>query len=94
MTSTAPSSTAPSRYAVAGNPVAHSQSPFIHSAFAAQTGEPVRYERLECPLDAFAPTVRAFAAAGASGCNVTMPFKFEAFDLVARATPRAQTARA
>jgi shikimate dehydrogenase len=79
---------------VAGNPVAHSQSPFIHAAFAAQTGEPVRYERLLCPLDAFAPTLRAFADAGASGCNVTMPFKFEAFELVTKATPRARIAAA
>ena len=42
-----------SRYAVVGHPVAHSQSPFIHAAFAAQTGEPVVYERLLCPLDGF-----------------------------------------
>ena len=48
-------------YAVAGNPVAHSQSPFIHAAFAAQTGQQVAYERLLCPLDAFAATVRRFA---------------------------------
>jgi shikimate dehydrogenase len=83
-----------SRYAVVGHPVAHSQSPFIHAAFAAQTGEPVSYERLLCPLDGFAPTVREFAAGGASGCNVTMPFKFEAFALVARTTPRARLAAA
>ena len=49
---------APSRYVVAGNPVAHSQSPFIHAEFARQTGEPVSYDRLLCPLDAFAATVR------------------------------------
>jgi shikimate dehydrogenase len=83
-----------SRYAVIGHPVAHSQSPFIHAAFAAQTGEPVRYERLLCPLDAFAPALRDFAAGGGSGCNVTMPFKFEAFELVAKATPRARMAAA
>jgi shikimate dehydrogenase len=87
-------STTADRYAVAGNPVAHSQSPFIHAAFAEQTGEPVRYERLLCPPDAFAATVRAFAAEGASGCNVTMPFKFEAFTLTARSTPRARLAAA
>ena len=47
----------PSRYVVAGNPVAHSQSPFIHAAFAAQTGEPIAYDRLLCPLDGFVDTV-------------------------------------
>jgi hypothetical protein len=80
------------RYAVVGHPVAHSQSPFIHAAFAAQTGEPVSYDRLLCPLDGFAPALREFAAGGASGCNVTMPFKFEAFGLVAKTTPRARIA--
>jgi shikimate dehydrogenase len=83
-----------SRYAVIGHPVAHSQSPFIHAAFAAQTGEAIRYDRLLCALDGFAAAVREFAAAGASGCNVTMPFKFEAFDLVAKTTPRARCAAA
>ena len=87
-------SASPSRYAVAGNPVEHSQSPFIHAAFARQTGEAVAYERLLCPMDGFAAAVRAFAAAGASGCNVTMPFKFEAFDLAARKTARAVLAGA
>ena len=81
-------------YAVVGNPVAHSQSPFIHAEFARQTGEPVRYERLPCDLDAFARTVRAFAGSGACGCNVTMPFKFEAFDLAQHKTARADLARA
>ena len=84
----------PSRYAVAGNPVAHSQSPFIHAEFARQTGEAMTYDRLLCPLDAFAATVRAFAAGGGAGCNVTMPFKFEAFALAAERTPRAALAEA
>jgi shikimate dehydrogenase len=84
----------PSRYVVAGNPVAHSQSPFIHAAFAAQTGEPIVYERLLCPPDAFAETVRAFAAGGGKGCNVTMPFKFEACALAGRHSERARVAGA
>jgi len=84
----------PSRYVVAGNPVAHSQSPFIHAEFARQTGEALTYERLLSPLDAFAATVRGFAAGGGAGCNVTMPFKFEAFELAGERTPRATLARA
>jgi shikimate dehydrogenase len=86
--------TAPDRYAVAGNPVAHSRSPHIHSLFARQTGQPVDYDRLLCPLDGFGPTVKAFAASGAKGCNVTVPFKFEAFELAARRSPRAELAEA
>jgi len=84
----------PSRYAVAGNPVAHSQSPFIHAEFARQTGEAVVYDRLLCPLDAFAATVRRFAKDGGAGCNVTLPFKLEAFALAAVRTPRAALAQA
>lgn len=81
-------------YAVAGNPVAHSQSPFIHAKFAAQTGQVLAYERLLCPLDAFAATVRRFAADGARGCNITVPFKFEAHALAQRLSPRARRAGA
>ncbi|XHS80228.1 shikimate dehydrogenase [Burkholderiaceae bacterium UC74_6] len=83
-----------SRYAVVGNPVVHSKSPTIHALFAQQTGQRVEYGRLLCPLDAFVPTVRAFAAQGASGCNVTVPFKFEAFELTRVHTPRAALAGA
>ncbi|RQO62502.1 shikimate dehydrogenase [Paucibacter sp. KBW04] len=84
------------RYAVAGNPVAHSRSPAIHAEFARQCGmnQAMSYERLLCPLDAFAPTVQAFAAAGGRGCNITVPFKFEAHALAAKLTQRAQLAGA
>ena len=82
------------RYAVAGHPVEHSRSPFIHARFAELTGEPVDYGRLPCPLDGFARTVRAFASGGARGCNVTVPFKFEAPALAAGLTPRAALAQA
>jgi shikimate dehydrogenase len=84
----------PDRYAVAGHPVAHSQSPFIHAAFAAQTGQDLCYERLLCPLDGFATTLREFAAGGARGCNVTVPFKFEALALASELSPRARLAAA
>ena len=102
-------------YVVAGNPVAHSQSPFIHAMFAQATGQTLRYGRLLCPIDAeggFAREIRAFAASRsggngdfdrtsadaeigpARGCNVTVPFKFEAYQLGVRHTERALLAQA
>ncbi len=77
------------RYAVIGNPVAHSKSPLIHAAFARQTGEDLVYERLGAPLDAFAATVAQFAHEGGRGLNVTVPFKVEAFKLSQVASERA-----
>jgi shikimate dehydrogenase len=82
------------RYAVLGNPVAHSQSPAIHAEFARQTGEALAYERLLCPLDGFEAALREFAAGGGRGCNVTVPFKFEALRLAAHCSPRARLAGA
>jgi len=84
----------PDRYAVIGHPVQHSQSPFIHAEFARQTGEAVAYGRLACALDGFALAVREFAAGGACGCNVTVPFKFQSAALAREVTPRAQLAQA
>ena len=78
------------RYAVVGNPVAHSRSPAIHAMFAEQTGQSLVYERLLAPLDGFEAALRAFAAAGGKGCNITVPFKFDAFALAAVRTERAQ----
>jgi shikimate dehydrogenase len=82
------------RYVVAGNPVEHSQSPFIHAMFAQATGEELRYERLLCTIDKFADCVRRFAAEGGRGCNVTVPFKFDAIHLAARHSRRAELAQA
>ncbi len=67
------------RYCVMGNPVAHSKSPWIHARFAELTGEPVDYRPQLVPLGGFQEAVRAFRAAGGRGCNVTVPFKFDAF---------------
>ncbi len=94
---TAPS---PDRYAVLGHPVAHSQSPFIHAMFARQTGQHLVYDRVPCPADGFEACVRAFASTPAAGggrsrgCNVTIPFKFDAPRLARHVTARAALARA
>lgn len=82
------------RYAVIGNPIAHSKSPQIHAAFARQTGQELSYEALLAPVDGFAQTVADFRAQGGRGLNVTVPFKLEAFALAERHTPRAQAAGA
>src|SRR5690606_15087558 len=71
----------PKRYAVVGNPVAHSRSPFIHDAFARQTGVSLVYDLLPAPLDAFVDAVQEFLDRGGAGLNVTVPFKEEAFRL-------------
>jgi shikimate dehydrogenase len=87
-------SPAPDRYAVLGNPVAHSQSPFIHAEFARQTGQNIEYTRVLCAMDGFADAVRAFAESGARGCNITVPFKFQSAALARQVTPRAALAQA
>lgn len=65
------------QYVVVGNPVAHSRSPFIHAAFAAQFDIHLSYQPLLAPLDAFADTIAQFFERG-MGANVTVPFKEEA----------------
>lgn len=82
------------RYAVIGHPVAHSLSPRIHQAFAAQTEQSLRYEAIEAPLDGFALTLAEFFAAGGRGCNVTVPFKGEAAAWVDELDPAAAFAEA
>lgn len=82
------------RYCVFGNPIAHSKSPLIHTRFALQTGQDMRYESILAPTDDFAGTVAAFVVNGGRGANVTVPFKEEAHQLANRLTPRAERAGA
>ncbi|MBI1175034.1 MAG: shikimate dehydrogenase [Sideroxydans sp.] len=82
------------KYAVIGNPIAHSKSPLIHRMFAEQTGQDISYEKIEAPLDGFATMVERLRSEGYKGCNVTVPFKFEAFKMCVMQTGRAREARA
>ena len=77
-----------------GNPVEHSKSPWIHARFAELTGQTLRYERRHIALDSFASAVRDFVAQGGKGCNITVPFKFQAAALATETSERALLARA
>jgi shikimate dehydrogenase len=82
----------PDRYAVIGHPVSQSRSPFIHSRFAAQTGQSLTYTTIDATPADFESTVRRFFAEGGKGLNVTIPHKEAAFTLADELTPRAQRA--
>jgi len=83
------------RYAVIGNPVAHSRSPAIHRLFGEQTGIRLDYDRIEAPIDRFAATVEDFFANGGGGLNVTVPFKLQAWQLAqGHLSARAEQAQA
>lgn len=84
----------PNRFAVMGNPIAHSLSPYIHHCFAKQTGIELSYERILIPEENFETQVTHFFVQGGKGLNITLPFKQRAFELAALKTPRCQQAKA
>jgi shikimate dehydrogenase len=82
------------RYAVFGNPVAHSLSPRIHARFAELMGERIEYAAILAPADGFAQCARNFFASGGRGANVTLPFKVAAHAFAAGRSERATLAGA
>ncbi len=79
------------KYAVIGNPIAHSKSPLIHAEFAKQTDQDISYEVVLAPLDGFAATIQDLINKGFKGANVTVPFKFEAYKICYSLSARAIT---
>jgi shikimate dehydrogenase len=84
----------PDQYGVAGHPVAHSWSPFIHGMFAKATAQNLVYRLFDIPPDEFRREALRLFAAGIRGLNVTLPHKQAAAELVNELTPRAERARA
>jgi shikimate dehydrogenase len=82
------------QYAVFGNPIKHSKSPFIHTLFAKQTAQKMVYQAIEAPLDGFEETLQQFFAGEGKGCNITVPFKEQAYQYAQQLTERATLAGA
>ncbi len=81
-------------YAVFGNPIAHSKSPRIHTLFGEQTGEAVEYGAICSEEEEFAQDVMLFLVGGGKGCNVTVPYKQEAWELADELSDYAARAKA
>ena len=67
------------KYAVIGNPIEHSLSPTIHEYFAHKLNINLSYEKIFSDVDKFELELKKFFEGGGLGCNVTLPFKSEAF---------------
>ncbi|MCB1665349.1 MAG: shikimate dehydrogenase [Pseudomonadales bacterium] len=78
------------RYAVFGNPIGHSRSPWIHAQFARQTGQSLVYEAQLVELNGFEQAVQQFFDQGGSGLNITVPFKERAWTMAQRRLGSAQ----
>lgn len=84
----------PEKYAVFGNPIAHSKSPRIHALFAASLNQQIDYQKRLAPLTDFAGELQRFLDEGGVGANVTVPFKRDAFALASELSLRARQAGA
>jgi len=82
------------RYAVMGNPIAHSLSPYIHQLFAEQTNRALSYEKIVIDLSLFEQQVTDFFNQGGKGLNITLPCKQRAFTMSVEVSPRCLIARA
>jgi shikimate dehydrogenase len=84
----------PDQYGVAGHPVSHSWSPFIHGMFAKATAQNLVYRLFDISPQNFRGEALRLFATGVRGMNVTLPHKQAAAELVNELTPRAFRAQA
>jgi shikimate dehydrogenase len=87
-------SEAPDQYGVAGHPIAHSWSPFIHGMFAKATAQNLVYRLFDITAENFRGDALRLFAGGIKGLNITLPHKQAAAELVNELTPRAERAKA
>ena len=82
------------RYAVFGNPIAHSKSPQIHTQFAEQTGQELIYSAELAEVENFEARVNEFVSDNGKGLNITVPFKGQAWEITSQRSERAERAGA
>lgn len=82
------------RFAVVGDPVAHSKSPAMHAAAFRALGLPHRYEAVRVTEAELPEVVQALREGRFDGLNVTVPHKQRVLALVDDVDPSAQVAGA
>jgi shikimate dehydrogenase len=75
------------RACVIGWPIGHSRSPMIHRWWLKQHGLAGGYDKLAVPPGELEEFLLTLSERGLVGCNVTIPHKERAFEIVARANP-------
>ncbi len=75
---------------VMGWPVMHSRSPRIHNYWLAKHGLAGTYVPLGIKAEGLRVALRALPALGFAGCNLTIPHKEAAFEIVDRVDPLAR----
>jgi shikimate dehydrogenase len=70
-----------------GWPVRHSRSPLLHNHWLGAYGLAGAYVKLEIEIAKLGAALRALPALGFSGCNLTLPHKIEALNLVDTVDP-------
>ncbi|MEI7783894.1 MAG: shikimate dehydrogenase [Betaproteobacteria bacterium] len=79
---------------VMGWPVAHSRSPVIHNHWIAKHGLKGSYVQLPVKPENLEDALRGLKALGFAGCNVTVPHKVRAMELMDELHPVAQRMQA
>ena len=81
----------PAKFAVIGNPVAHSLSPQLHQPALNELKLDCRYIRVEVPEEQVNEAFEKMYAAGIRGINVTVPHKLEALEACHQVEPAASS---
>ncbi len=77
------------KFAVIGNPIAHSLSPLIFQHFSRLMGQPLSYEKIAVEAEQFIALIAQLQNQGYKAVNITTPYKLMAFNLAQSANTAA-----